>query len=300
MSAHLEKTPVPPIEIDKGISPVLNELIVLSLNRDPACRFQSAAAFRNALSSLQPESPKTAPASVPPEAASAKPQSRRWLWVAAGGLAAVLAIVAIIQFGPRTKINASPPAQPASQQAASPPPTAAPAQPAPSTPAPAPAVQPIATPAVETAPAPVPSHKAEKQHIKPLSPPVQTTPATRPVDTPTPTQALQPAPAAPPPAQAAPAQPPAASQAELEPLRDQYTQLDARAESIRGTLVNLQRSQAAQGLSLRGDWTQAATLMDSYLRQADSALGAEDAAPAKASLKKAERQIEFLEKALNK
>ena len=299
MSAHLEKEPVPPIEIDKEISPVLNELIVLSLNRDPACRFQSAAAFRNALSSLRPESPKAAPAPaapITPVAASAKPRSRRWLWMTAGGVAAVLAIVAIIQFGPRTRIKASPPAQPASQQAASPPPAAAPAQPAPSTPAPAPApaTQPVAPPAAETAPAPAPAaaHKAEKSQMKAQTPPAQTTPA--------PAQAVQPPPAAPPPTQAAPAQPPAASQAELEPLRDQYTQLDARAESIRGTLVNLQRSQAAQGYSLRGDWTQAATLMDAYLRQANSALGAEDAASAKTSLKKAERQIEFLEKALNK
>src|SRR2546429_7488185 len=49
MSAHLEKTPVPPVVIDPKLPPALNDLILLSVQREAADRFQSAAAFRNAL-----------------------------------------------------------------------------------------------------------------------------------------------------------------------------------------------------------------------------------------------------------
>jgi hypothetical protein len=76
--------------------------------------------------------------------------------------------------------------------------------------------------------------------------------------------------------------------------------LSARANSIHTTLSNLQRSQAASGLGLRGDWLQAATLMDSFLRGSSDALAAGDAASAKDLMEKAERQVEKLEKALNK
>src|ERR1035437_981320 len=40
MSAHLEKTPVPPIQLDPRMPPVLNDLILLSVAKDPAARFQ--------------------------------------------------------------------------------------------------------------------------------------------------------------------------------------------------------------------------------------------------------------------
>ena len=42
--------------------------------------------------------------------------------------------------------------------------------------------------------------------------------------------------------------------------------LSARANSIHATLDNLQRTQAANGLGLRGDWVQSASLIDSFLR----------------------------------
>jgi septation ring formation regulator EzrA len=87
---------------------------------------------------------------------------------------------------------------------------------------------------------------------------------------------------------------------EVQELRDQWTQLDARADSVRSTLQNLQRSQASQGLGLRGDWLQTSKLMDSFLQQANSALAGGDPASAKHAMEKAERQVETLEKALHK
>src|SRR5260370_6352082 len=45
MSAHLQQTPVPPITLDPTLPPALNELILLSVNREANARFQTADAF---------------------------------------------------------------------------------------------------------------------------------------------------------------------------------------------------------------------------------------------------------------
>jgi eukaryotic-like serine/threonine-protein kinase len=52
MAAHLEKVPQAPIEINPNLPPSLNEVILLALAKDPAQRFQSADAFRNALANV--------------------------------------------------------------------------------------------------------------------------------------------------------------------------------------------------------------------------------------------------------
>lgn len=82
--------------------------------------------------------------------------------------------------------------------------------------------------------------------------------------------------------------------------REALAMLGARATSIHSTLDNLRRAQAASGLGLRGDWLQSATLMDSFLSGSNNALAAGDAVAAKDLMEKAERQIDKLEKALNK
>jgi len=40
MSAHLEKAPIPPSEIERDIPPALSDLILMSLSRDPASRYK--------------------------------------------------------------------------------------------------------------------------------------------------------------------------------------------------------------------------------------------------------------------
>ena len=50
MAAHLEGQVVPPIQVNPLLGPALNEIIMTAIAKDPAQRFQSAAAFRNALS----------------------------------------------------------------------------------------------------------------------------------------------------------------------------------------------------------------------------------------------------------
>src|SRR5579872_2216635 len=52
MAAHLQTNPVPPIQIDPKLPQMLNDVILMSVLKDPNARFQSAAAFRNALGNI--------------------------------------------------------------------------------------------------------------------------------------------------------------------------------------------------------------------------------------------------------
>ena len=69
MAAHLEKTPIAPIQIDPKLPVALNDLVMLSVAREADRRFQTAEAFRNALKSLS-----EATIAVPPPAAQAVPR----------------------------------------------------------------------------------------------------------------------------------------------------------------------------------------------------------------------------------
>jgi serine/threonine protein kinase len=52
MAAHLEQMPRAPIEVIPGIPAALSDIILMSVAKDPAARFQSAQAFRGALDSV--------------------------------------------------------------------------------------------------------------------------------------------------------------------------------------------------------------------------------------------------------
>jgi serine/threonine protein kinase len=52
MAAHLEKSPVPPIALDPRLPQALNDAILMAVAKDPNARFQTAAAFRNALAGV--------------------------------------------------------------------------------------------------------------------------------------------------------------------------------------------------------------------------------------------------------
>src|SRR5271157_1523543 len=53
MEAHVKETPRPPIEIQPTLPKAVSDLIMMSVAEDPAQRFQSAEAFRNALSQMR-------------------------------------------------------------------------------------------------------------------------------------------------------------------------------------------------------------------------------------------------------
>jgi eukaryotic-like serine/threonine-protein kinase len=49
MLAHQNTLPQPPVELEPSIAPQLNQVILKALEKDPACRFQDAAGFHEAL-----------------------------------------------------------------------------------------------------------------------------------------------------------------------------------------------------------------------------------------------------------
>jgi len=80
MAAHLQQTPVPPIEIAAGVPQDLSDIILMAISKEPEQRFQSADAFHAALRNFaasigatlgaQPGSARLAP---PPSASAPQP-----------------------------------------------------------------------------------------------------------------------------------------------------------------------------------------------------------------------------------
>jgi serine/threonine-protein kinase len=328
MSAHLEKAPQPPIAVNPALPAALNDIVMLSVEREPDRRFQTADAFLKALSSIVPAGAAPAAVAPPPAkasaAAAAKPSPSpavapvqrkplRAAWVAVGGLCAVAAVVALIQFGPFRRAGAVSPdapapaaSAPAAVQPAVPPPSAADTPPAPqpsappADPAPAPRAEIQAPPPTRPLRTPSGSQAAASQAAAPQSAPQAQSPQVTAPSNPAPSA---PAPsAAPPPVQPQPQAAPApdlqARRAELQSIRESLAQLSSRATGIRATLQSMQRSQAASGLGLRRDWVEAAGLMDAFLRGANDAVNANDATAARDLMNKAEIQIDKLDKAL--
>jgi len=72
MAAHVQQLPKPPIELRSDLPAALNDIILTAIAKEPAQRFQSAGAFRNALRSLAAAVPaavgvsrNASPASLP-------------------------------------------------------------------------------------------------------------------------------------------------------------------------------------------------------------------------------------------
>jgi len=59
MAAHVKEAPKPPVELQPGLPAALDEIILMAIAKDPAQRFQTAEAFRNALSSVPVTLPAT-------------------------------------------------------------------------------------------------------------------------------------------------------------------------------------------------------------------------------------------------
>jgi serine/threonine protein kinase len=320
MAAHLEKMPVPPVTLDAKLPQALNDVILMSIAKQPEQRFQSAEAFAAALGSvrqnlglppvasptastatatMQARLPDTVPLSQAPGQAQPKP-SKRWLWVGAGALATVAALVALIQFGPWRKTSA----QVAQQTVEVTAPQTTPSQPPPpvsSVPNPEPqsVAQPAATEIVPpAATVAAPKREAHQSPARQIAKQLRNNeaPTTAPADV-VPSQA--PPPASDATAQNIPAKPPGPDPAVLQDLRERLVKLDARAGAVRSSLQNLKNAQAAGGLSLRGDMTSAESRMNHMLDGANSALRAHDAAAAEKFIQSADTELEKLEKFLN-
>ena len=303
-AAHLETNPRPPIELDPNLPPALNAIILMSLEKDPAQRFQTADAFRAALMSVRGSLPIAAkPAAAPFVVAPPPPPARspRGLYIARGSLATTAVIAAAITQIPKfrhTAAESAPSAAvsaPAQQAPAEPPPAATPS------PAPAPAeTQPASQPSVSPAPA-----------AKAATPPVRrAVPAAASVQAPAPEQSAQqpveqpvsPPPQAPPPrtsaASAAAAAAADAKAEQLEKLREQGSLLSIRVGTVKSSLDGLRNAQARSGLGLRADMAASAQRMDYLMNEADAAVQRGDAAAAQRNLDLAEKEVSKLEKFL--
>lgn len=288
------KPPGPDVQLDPQLPAALKEIMLMSIAPDPAARFQSAAAFRNAIESVKsslpgpptgisppPQAPPVAPPRVPQ---AAKAKSHRGLYMLAGAVLAIaLLVVAATQVprwyrtraGEKTPEASQPVAAPADQTQQQP--AAAPTTPAATDAAPAPAAQPPAAPA---------SPRAARAPKAPAQPPVEALPPAAPA----PAVSPEPAPATPPPPQQN-----AGNAAALEKAREQLVMMAARATAVMKSMDRMEQAQAKSGLGIRSDMKAARSLMESFLDQAEAALQANDAANARRNLDKAETQLGKLE-----
>jgi serine/threonine-protein kinase len=295
MAAHLEAQPVPPIEVDPSLPRALNDIILMSIAKDPAQRFQSADAFRAALRSVSPapvasSAPTAMPA--PPRAAS----SRRGVYMALGSIVTVAVLAVAALQGPKLFESSSASSPTQSQPAAGPAAVQSPlAQPDP---------PPVAAEKTNRRTAGV-SQPERRKPPKPseTAPPVATAPVPTEVAKPQAQQGyFSPATEG----NSSQPEPPAAPQPdpillkELREMGDALNLLDTRANSARSSIKTLREQQKARGYGLRGDIEAAEQRMLYHLTEAESALKAEDAARAKQNIDSAERALEQLEKFLGR
>jgi eukaryotic-like serine/threonine-protein kinase len=322
MSAHLEQQPVPPIEVDPKMPAELNEIILMSIAKDPAKRFQSADAFGAAVRSVAGVQPAMAPAPaavsaarpaapmptqapapvrvVPPPPAPAPPPGRsshRGLYMALGAVVAIAVLsVGAMQLPKWLKTRAGERSTavqdtgqqvtPTEQMPASELPLTDPA--AASQPAPPGESAPVSGP--ESSPvagAVTPRARRQVQaDVRETAPPPSQPPAAR---------------------QVAPAQTPgavpaadAANAAALKALQKEWPMLASRAGAVSGSLQNLQDEQKRSGFGLRGDITASWKRMEHYMDQVEAAISAKDPDAARENMESAEREITTLEKFLGR
>jgi serine/threonine-protein kinase len=310
MAAHLSQAPVPPIQLDPKVPAALNEVILQSIAKDAAQRFQSAEAFKNALDSvargLSAAAGMTAPlplSAIPVQKghaaieANVKPgSSKRALYMVAGSVVTLVVLGSLAFQLPRYFMTEAGEPHPVEVQAL-------PQQP-----------QPAPTPDTATTQAQPPDVPAGAPAQQPQVP-EKTPAASKPVSTPPRQETSSPAAQAPArPAQPAPQQDqtpvgdlpstqppaprPAVSTAEIEGLAERFNLMATRANTVRTGLKRLEESQARMGLGLRGDVSTAASRMEMFMDQAESALKSVDVPGSKKAMDSAERELERVERVL--
>ncbi|HTY61542.1 MAG TPA: protein kinase [Acidobacteriota bacterium] len=323
MAAHLQKNPPPPIEISPNLPNGLNEIILQALQKEPAKRFQTADAFRNALLYVckQPLSaaPVAAAAVPPPKAVQPQPNippppppavqpasSHRGLWITIGAVI-VLAVIAVVAMQmpmfhktaaetasaqPSTAVSGTATPLQESSATVQPPPTQASV---PSTTS----QEDVAAPA-QVASAPEAQSPQTKPTTKPASAPSKTA---KQMQSPLASQAVSgtqpPAPAKSGAAPATPVEDPATAE-QLKEVKEQLNLLSIRMDTVKSSLDSLRKQQATSGFGLRADMASSAQRMEYYYSQTDAALKNRDAAAAKKNLDLTEREVTKLENFLGK
>jgi hypothetical protein len=291
MTAHVNEVPRPPVELQPGLPPTLNEIILIAIAKDPGRRFQTANAFRNALNNVRGDSPTmevVAPAFLAP-AAQATPMSS-----VIPPVTSVSQVATFAAASPSTRVS-----------------------PVPSTPMPPPPSRGhrglymtlgalVVLAGLVVAGIYLPKRgKADDQAQK-------TAPAPAPVE---------PAPVAETPVpDAAPPEGPvvlakgggkirphqeggdggAAAAKQLEQLRDEIDHLAARAASVNSGVDRLRQQQETAGYGLRGDMAEHQESMKINLSRAQDAAERGDAAKAKKYADRTTADLEALEKFLGR
>ncbi len=309
MQAQLQQTPRPPIEVKADLPESLNQIILMAMSKEPARRFQSADAFRNALKNVAASlgtKGATVPLAAPPPPGQGSPAAGapvvqmpppqtsaggdRGLYITLGAVIVFVVLVAAGFSAPRwfktranergvSQTNRSVPAQPASGAAG-----AEPAAPGPATPAAASDVD-ATSPPVN----PPPDHASGPNAAS------VTTSAAKPADMKNkPSQPLGGHQAE----SQLSTQPPRPTPAQLAELDHEMDQISSRQEAANASLDSFQRAQSAQGLQLRGDIVAAQQRMQTYAAKAQSALQAQDIENTKKYLELMETELGKIEKFL--
>ncbi len=298
MTAHVNEAPRPPVELQPGLPAALNEIILMAIAKDPAGRFQTAAAFRNALNNVRGLSPTmeiAAPALGPTAASAAAVASVP----PAATSASQVATLAATSASPRVP-------------------------PIPSTPMPPPPASghrglymTLGALIVLAGLVVAGIYLPKKGNAKADNQAQKTAPAPAPVE-PAPAPLVAEAPV---PDNAAPPQAPvvlakegskirshqeggeggaAAAAKQLEQLQDEIDHLSARVASVNSGLDRLKQQQASAGYGLRGDMAERQESMKINLSRAQDAAEHGDAVKAKKYADRTTADLEALEKFLGR
>jgi eukaryotic-like serine/threonine-protein kinase len=308
LNAQLNEAPTPPVQVNPSLSADLNNIVLRAMVKAPEGRFQTADEFRSALKSLrdpraaqpvaapapvsasQPSTPAPGFAPVAPVAAAAAStssgKSHRGLWIGLGAAVAVVALIAAFALLPRVFSTHASQKQAAaatdSQAPAAAPDTGSAAQASPlnaATPATdTQAANTTAQPAANSgSPAPAPGKKPGRTAVLSSQSGAGSSASSESIS-----------------------QPAGPSLAEIREAHDRYSNLDARADAARQGVQQIRSQQQAQGLDIRGDILTALNLMNSNLREANSALERDDLQAAKDYMDRADHQIATIESFLGK
>jgi eukaryotic-like serine/threonine-protein kinase len=320
LHSQLTVQPRPPIEVNPLISKPMSDLILKALEKDPAQRFQNAAAFSDALrqatgiASSTPIETSTGfaaasavatanharslpAASAAPTSRFAIPTRRKW-WIAAEAVVALGVVVSSALAIPhffKTATREMPPAHAITAPPASP--VAPPKVVATTGPAATTTVPIVAVPDPDMAPAPALAPQPARVIVEPLarlerpSAPkryqVEDQAASVPNDAPK--------------AEEEPAPPVSASTlAELQEVRNQKAELDARAAAVRVSVQRLKSEREAAGAGLSQDVAGAYVRMNAYLGAERTDLEDRDVAAARDHMEKAKAEVNTLEGLFNK
>lgn len=310
MAAHLKKNPPAPIDFSPNLPAGLNEIILQSLEKEPAKRFQTADAFRNALlyvckqpQAASPVKPQPPPPPLPAEQAT---QSHRGLWITIGAVIAIAVIAIVAMQLPKFRKTAAedeaaqlPPESEAAMQAQEPSSAIPLTEQQP--PIPQPASQNLSS-QDQISEATASGDKHQRLQTAAGSGPASRVAATQmqiPVSVPPASEARPPAPAQTTASPPEPAEDPQTA-AHLKEVREQLNLLSIRMDTLKDSLDALRKQQAASGLGLRPDMASSAQRMEYYYGRTDAAIKGRDVEAAKKNLDLTEREVARLENFLGK